>query len=80
MSIFDTSGNSQPGFGFTNTGPFDNLLLSVYWSGTEYSDSPDGAWVFFTLAAVGAGVVLSGVGAVAGEPARATAPEAVPAA
>ncbi len=32
--------------GFTNAGPFKNLLTSWYWSGTEYSASPSDAWDF----------------------------------
>ena len=28
------------------TDPFENLLASIYWSGTEYSDNTIGAWDF----------------------------------
>jgi hypothetical protein len=37
----------QPGWGLNNTGDFDNLVESWYWSGTEYANNPDGAWGFF---------------------------------
>ncbi len=33
--------------GITNTGDFQNLQPYVYWSGTEYSANPDGAWYFY---------------------------------
>ena len=45
----DTSGNSQPDYGLTNTGYFQNLQAFVYWSGTESAasaDNPRGAWGF----------------------------------
>ena len=38
----------NPQFGPLNTGPFKNLLSSVYWSGTEYASSPGYAWNFYT--------------------------------
>ena len=38
--------NPQPGWGLTNTGPFTNLRSSYYWSGTDYSPIPNGAWLF----------------------------------
>jgi hypothetical protein len=37
----------QPGWGLTNTGPFNNLLAHDYWSGTEYSFGLDEAWYFY---------------------------------
>lgn len=40
-------GNSQPGYGLTNTGPFEHLQSDVYWSGTEYSLNPNLAWYFY---------------------------------
>lgn len=36
----------QPGWGLTNTGDFQNLVASVYWSGTEYSADTGYAWYF----------------------------------
>ena len=48
-SIYTTSGSGpQPGWGLTNTGPFSNFQSNVYWSGTEYALSTDGAWIFNT--------------------------------
>jgi hypothetical protein len=44
LGYYDTSGNEQPGYGLQNTGPFNNLLDTVYWSGTEYSLGD--AWSF----------------------------------
>ena len=38
--------NPQPGWGLTNTGDFQNLSASWYWSGTEYATNTDNAWVF----------------------------------
>ncbi len=32
----------------SNTGPFKNLLPTVYWSGTEEASNPDLAWAFAT--------------------------------
>ncbi len=46
MGYFDTNGNPQSGWGLTNTGDFQNLIATVYWSGTEFSVLPDGAWYF----------------------------------
>lgn len=37
LGYYNTSGGYQPGWGLTNTGPFDNLQPSHYWSGTEYA-------------------------------------------
>ena len=34
-------------YGLQNTGPFQNLIVSNYWSGTEYSDDPPHAWYFY---------------------------------
>lgn len=45
----DTSGNpGQPGWGLTNTGPFQNFERDLYWSGTEYAPGPGSAWSFNT--------------------------------
>lgn len=38
--------NPQPGWGLSNTGPFQNLVSSVYWSGTEFATFTDLAWDF----------------------------------
>jgi hypothetical protein len=46
LGYFDTSGNPQSGWGLQNTGPFNNLLADVYWSGTEYLLNPNYAWNF----------------------------------
>ena len=35
----------QDGWGLNNTGDFNNLIASWYWSGTEYADNPDYAWL-----------------------------------
>ena len=45
-SFYDTNGNSQSGWGLTNTGPFKNLQPDIYWSGTEYGSDPAYAWLF----------------------------------
>ncbi len=47
LGVFNTSGNVQSGYGLTNTGDFDNLVASWYWSGTEYANNPVHAWNFF---------------------------------
>ena len=38
--------NPQPGYGFSNTGDFQDLQPRGYWSGTEYAANPDRAWHF----------------------------------
>jgi hypothetical protein len=38
----------QPGWALTNTGGFQKVQSSGYWSGTEYAPYPDAAWDFFT--------------------------------
>jgi hypothetical protein len=40
--------NLQTGWGLINKGDFDNLWMSFYWSGTEYSENQDllVAWLF----------------------------------
>ena len=35
------------GAGLSNTGPFKNLIVSDYWSGTEYTPDPTLAWYFY---------------------------------
>ena len=48
-AVYDVFGNSpQAGWGLTNTGDFQNLQESFYWSGLEYE--PDGGWYFDTPA------------------------------
>jgi hypothetical protein len=37
----------QPGWGLNSTDDFQNLQPDMYWSGTESSDIPGGAWVFY---------------------------------
>jgi len=41
-----TSCVEQTGFGLDNTGLFNNLLSSVYWSGLEFAANPAFAWLF----------------------------------
>jgi hypothetical protein len=48
LGYYGTDGtNPQPGWGLSNTGDFQNLIASVYWSGTEYSADTNGAWLFY---------------------------------
>jgi hypothetical protein len=42
------AGTPQPGWGLTNTGPFQNLQSYLYWSGLGYAPDTDGAWYFGT--------------------------------
>jgi len=46
LGEYDTSGNPQSGYGLKNTGDFDNLVASWYWSGTEYASVQNNAWNF----------------------------------
>ena len=46
LARYDTSGDPQSGWGLQNTGDFDNLIASGYWSGTEYAGIPGVAWDF----------------------------------
>ena len=48
LGRYDTDGNEQSGFGLNNTGDFNNLIASWYWSGTEYANNTDDAWFFYT--------------------------------
>ena len=43
---YDTSGVYQPDYGLKNTGDFQNLKDSWYWTGTEYSPNLGLAWHF----------------------------------
>ncbi|NND36623.1 MAG: DUF1566 domain-containing protein [Gammaproteobacteria bacterium] len=36
----------QTGWGITNTGPFDNIKTSDYWSATDYTPVDGSAWLF----------------------------------
>lgn len=55
---YDTLGNKAryndfsfvavSGSGLVNTGNFQNLQSTVYWSGLEYAPNPSNAWVFDT--------------------------------
>ena len=47
LGYHDINGSyPQSGYGLQNTGDFDNLVASWYWSGTEYAGNPDYAWFF----------------------------------
>ncbi len=48
LGYYDTSGVyvGAGNWGLNNTGDFQNLLPSFYWSGTEYSANPNLAWNF----------------------------------
>ena len=48
MARYDTSGYRQDGYGLKETGEFENLVSSQYWSGTEFGEKPTEAWVFYT--------------------------------
>lgn len=45
---WDTNGNWQVDYSLNKTGPFANLVASVYWSGTEFAGDPNYAWQFGT--------------------------------
>ena len=40
------TGGPQAGFGLSNTGDFQNMQSSGYWSGLEFAPSTSGAWDF----------------------------------
>ncbi|MEA1921465.1 MAG: IPTL-CTERM sorting domain-containing protein [Pseudomonadota bacterium] len=48
LGEYDSSCSSQAGYGLQNTGDFNNLHESWYWSGTEFTavPVPAAAWVF----------------------------------
>lgn len=49
LAYYDTSGSGpQSGWGLANTGDFQNLLASYYYSGTEYTAGLSPAWGFST--------------------------------
>ncbi|NCA71439.1 MAG: DUF1566 domain-containing protein [Sphingobacteriia bacterium] len=46
IAFYDTNGiGPQPGYGLSNAGPFINMQ-HIFWYGTPYLPSPDGAWAF----------------------------------
>ena len=45
--LFYTELGGTSGILLGDTGDFQNLTSSVYWSGTEYSANTDGAWDFY---------------------------------
>jgi len=54
QGYYDTNGNQRTGWypdsewGLKNKGPFANLQVGNYWSGTEYSPLKTHAWAFST--------------------------------
>jgi len=48
-ALYDTAGNTQPGWGKTNTGDFE-YMGNAYWSGLGYAPDPGRAWYFWTWA------------------------------
>jgi hypothetical protein len=47
LADFSTDGSYlQPGWGLSNTGPFENLQSYPYWSATEYAPNNFNAWGF----------------------------------
>ena len=52
LGYYDTAGNPQPApsgepsWGLKKTGPFDNLVANMYWSGSGCSVDEDYAWYF----------------------------------
>lgn len=46
LGQYDTSGNYQAGSGLRNTGDFENLMASWFWSGTENGFYPGYSWKF----------------------------------
>ena len=47
LGYYATDGtNPQTGWGLKNTGDFNHLIASWYWSGTGYASNPDLAWDF----------------------------------
>lgn len=43
---YDTQGNPQSGGGLVNTGPFQNIQDTLYWSGTPNAVNPGYSWSF----------------------------------
>jgi hypothetical protein len=50
QGYIDTSGNLQTGYGLTNTGDFQNLYSTGYWTSGEYGSDPEygDGWYFST--------------------------------
>lgn len=49
LGLYSTNGTIQAGSGLVKTGDFNNLIISVYWSGTVASvPSQPSAWYFAT--------------------------------
>jgi hypothetical protein len=47
LAYYSTDGSyDQPGWGLSNTGPFENLQSDYYWSATEYAPYARYAWDF----------------------------------
>lgn len=46
LGTYAKDGIYQTGWGLHNVGDFDNLITSWYWSGTEYANNTDTAWLF----------------------------------
>lgn len=47
IAYYDTNGNpNQPGWGLSNTGPFNNLQFFSYWTDTPYVTTTNLAWHF----------------------------------
>lgn len=46
IGIINTDGSSNLDYGIVNTGDFDNLTPSHYWSSTEYTTDTTIAWYF----------------------------------
>jgi hypothetical protein len=49
LAYLDASGAVQTGWGFSNSGPFDNVQSAqddYYWTGLEYAPNTSDAWLF----------------------------------
>ncbi|MCF6266553.1 MAG: PEP-CTERM sorting domain-containing protein [Desulfuromusa sp.] len=48
LGDYDTSGNSQAGYGLVNTGDFNNLVEEGYWSSTRLAEITSAyyGWLF----------------------------------
>ena len=44
--VANPAGSSSPPFGLQNTAPFQNLVTSFYWTGTEHAAVPNDSWFF----------------------------------
>ncbi len=53
LGYYNTLGiGPQPGLGLSNTGDFQNLNSSAYWSGTEYATNTRLAWGFLFFSGI----------------------------